>query len=179
MFLTYGNKKGEAVLLLPDEGMKAEELVQPLEKLGDKYCLLVPQFSAGEEIASRAKALETVLLREYHLHLAGAYGIGTGGRLLLELLSLENTYIRGAVVEGPCGLPEKLDNIRGELYYWKNSKSGKAKKECKALKKMVPGLRTLKLKKLKKQERILFVRPDLMAKQLDKAFREPKKKKGK
>ena len=178
MFLMYGKRGAEPVLLLPDNRMRPEELIEPLIALEKNYLLLIPVFSPAEGAESRAKAMETELLREYHLHLAGAYGIGSGGQALLELLRLGNVYIRGAVVEGPCGLPDRLDNVRGKLYYWKSAACREAKKECKELKKIFPELRTLTMKKLKKGQTFLSVRPDLMVKQLDKCFRNPTEKKG-
>lgn len=179
MFQVVGNKKGEVVLLLPPDDMTAQELYEPLKKLGDKFCVLLPEFSSGEGLSSRAKAMETALLRDYHLQLAGAYGLGQGGNALLELLALGNVYIRSAVVEGPCGLPKEIADVRGTLYYWKGSKNGKAKRECKALRKKVPGLRTLTMKKLKEGQEFIACRPDLMAKQLEKLFSAPKPEKRK
>ena len=79
--------------------------------------------------------------------------------------------MRTSSVEGAFSLPEaSLSGSEGALICWKGGKDKKAMKAWEALKKEVPGLRSLTLGKLKKKQDFLSVRPDLMVKRLSAAL---------
>ena len=160
----YGKADLPAVLLLPPAGMTGDELRSRLSALDKSYRLLVPQ---GD---GTAEELEAALRRAEVVRLWGAYGLREGAGQLLELLS-RGLQVRTAVVEGPFLLPERsLRDFPGRLICWKGGKNKKAKKSWEALKKDVPGLRSLTLGKLKNKQDYISLRPDLMAKRLCATF---------
>ncbi len=159
-----GRAELPAVLLLPPAETSGEELCRRLTALEGQYRLVWP---AGPGSAEELKA---ALARAGAERLWGAYGLREGATLLLELLA-EGASVRTAVVEGPFSLPSRsLRDFAGVLVCWKGGKNKKAQKSWEALKKDVPGLRSLTLGKLKKKQDYLSLRPDLMAKRLAATF---------
>ncbi len=160
----YGKADQPAVLLLPPAGMTGDELRSRLSALGKDYRLLAP------DADGTAEELEAALRRAGVVRLWGAYGLREGAGRLLELLG-QGVQVRTAVVEGPFALPGRsLRDFPGRLICWKGGKNKPAKKSWEALKKDVPGLRSLTLGKLKKKQDYLSLRPDLMAKRLAATF---------
>ena len=164
-FMISGKPEAPAVLFLPASGSDAAALAATLKPLEKNYRVVLP--SSPMDTPSLEKALLWFGLEM----LWGAWGLREGATELLALLSRGNVRVRTAVLEGAFALPEKsLRDYEGTLICWKGGKDRKAKKSWEALKKEVPGLRSLTLGKLKKDQDFLSVRPDLMVRRLNDAL---------
>ena len=169
-FYTYGKPDNPALLLIPGEGMDREALHTPLKKLEGSYYLLIPAFAHFETMERRLEGVEQCLREHFSGRIWGAYGLDQGATLLLALLSRGQVCIRTVILDGAITLPGQPMDTASTLVYWYGSRDKAAKKQLKALREIVPDLRTVQLKKLRARERFMDIRPDLMLKRLRRTF---------
>ena len=166
---TRGKPGNPVVLLLPEGEADHEAVFAALGGLEKSYYLMLPAFAAGEDTAARLDALEKLLVRDHAGRVWGAYGLRSGAGLLLSLLSRGTVRVRTLILEGayaPAAAPPAAEKI----ICWKGSRDKAAKKAWKALEEQVSPLSSLTMKKLKTEEDLLSLRPDMMVKQLKKAL---------
>lgn len=166
---TRGKSGNPAVLLLPGAGTEPETVFSALSGLEKSYCLLLPVFAPGEEGANRADALEKRLLRDCAGRIWGAYGLRGGADTLLSLFSRGTVRVRTLILEGAFTPPPAVPAAE-RIVCWMGSKDKAAKKAWKALEAQVSPLSTLTMKKLKKEQDLMSLRPDIMVKQLKKTL---------
>lgn len=170
-FRTFGKPDNPAVLLLPDKDMGWEALYAPLKKLESSFCLVLADPAPAESPDQRLAGVERRLLEHFAGRVWGAYGLGEGGTLLLELAARQTVRVRTMVIDGAEALPaQPLSAFPGRIVYWYGSRDRAAKKLLKPLRSAFPELYTVKLKKLKAGERFLDIRPDKMTKRLKRTF---------
>lgn len=168
---TFGKPGAPAVLLVSDRSMSAVALHNALAALEKNYLVLSPAFSEEESIHARVQALEDWIQKDFTGRVWAAYGLREGGLVLLELLCRNKVRIRTAVTEGVQEMPSaSLKAFPGKLYFWYGTKDRKTKRVLKTLRKDLPSLRTVSLKKLRSGQDFPSIRPDLMVKRLEKAF---------
>jgi len=165
-----GKADAPAILLIPDRDMDASALAAALGALEKDYQLLIPSFAADEPDGEISAALESALGQQFAGRIWGAYGLRRGAGLLLALLARGSVRVRTAVLEGAFALPESPLPRESRYICWKNARDRAAKKSWQALKKQLPGVYSLTMKKMKKGEDLLSLRPDVMAKRLQSAF---------
>lgn len=171
MELRETGKSGAAVVLLWEDGDSGAAFAPVVRALEKTYRVLVPAFAPEETPDERVAAVEAAILGAYDGRIWGAYGLRRGGEALLALLSRGGVRIRTAIVEGALAVPAQgLKNYSGTLVHWKGSRDKGAKKTWETLRRNVPALRSLTLRKLKVEQDFVSIRPDLMAKRLAKAF---------
>lgn len=168
---TQGNPGAPALLLALPAGADGGSLREVLARLERRYFLLVfyCQAPAGPEEA--AEWLESRLLEDFTGRIWGAYGLREGADTLLALLARGRVRIRTLVAEGAVRTPPPGGAAcSGQVILWRNARDRAAKRALRSLGRRWPEARTLTLRKLRAGQDFLSVRPDLMARRLEKAL---------
>lgn len=165
--MSKGKNTAPAVLLLPGDGREPEEVLGALKAMGKPYRLLVPVFDPGEG----TEALEEALMRECAGRLWGAYGLGSGADMLLELVARGRIRIRSWVTEGPVSLPEDpIPPASGKGWSWNRAKDKAGAQSLTALRERYADVNSLTLKKLPKKKTTLEHCPKFAAGRMEKTF---------
>ncbi len=169
---SYGNSERPAVFLIPGGNLSAQALYAAAKPLERRYFLVLFCPDAALSPEERAKELEKCIREDFCGRIWAAYGLAEGGEALLELLRLDTVRIRTVVVENCPAGPESaaLADTPATLHCWVNGRDRAAKKYVEKLKKEIPSLHILTLKKLKSGMCFAERRGDLMCKRLEKAF---------
>ena len=164
---SIGKNTAPAVLLLPGEGQVPEDVLGALKPMGKSYRLLLPVFDPGEG----PEALEEALMNECAGRLWGAYGLGTGADMLLELIARGRIRVRSWVTEGPVTLPEgPIPTTPGKVWSWIRAKDKAGAQSLAALREKYAGVNALTMKKLPKKKSTLEHCPRFSAGRMEKAF---------
>ena len=166
---TCGKPGNPVILLLPEGKADHEAVFSALKGLEKSYFLILPTFEEGENDETRLAALEKALVRDHAGRVWGAYGLRPGATLLLSLLARGAVRVRTLILEGGYTLSTKPP-MAERIVCWMGSRDKPAKKAWKELEKQASPASTLTMKKLKKEQDLLSLRPDLMVKQLKKTL---------
>ncbi len=170
-FYTQGNPGAPALLLAIPEGVDRLALRNALDHLERRYFLIVPSWDAPAGPEALAAEWESRLLQDFSGRIWGAYGLREGADALLALVARGRVRIRTLVAEGAGSLPAPgMEKPAGRVILWINARDRSAKRARRVLRRRWPDMHTLTLRKLRAGQDFLSVRPDLMARRLEKAL---------
>ena len=165
--ITTGKDAAPAVLLLPGDGRTPEDVLGALKPMSKKYRLLLPVFGPGEGM----EALEEALQRQCAGRLWGAYGLGSGADMLLELIARGRVRVRSWVTEGPVSPPEDpVARDHGKGWSWIRAKDKAAAQSLAALREKYADVNSLTMKKLPKKKSTLEHCPKFASGRMEKSF---------